>query len=94
MLAITMQIFLNILTVLVLVRVLLSWFRPRYRTRSNSWFFSIDELVWRATEPMLAPIRNILPTGGMGFDFAPMILLLLIQVVGRWLVQALAMTGF
>ncbi len=78
-----LQIFLNILNWLIIVRVLLSWFRPRYRTSSNSWFFTIDELVWRATEPMLAPIRRLLPTSGMGIDFAPLIVLLLIQVISN-----------
>lgn len=78
-----LQIFLNILNWLIIVRWLLSWFRPRYRTSSNSWFFTIDEMVWRATEPMLAPIRRLLPTSGMGIDFAPLIVLLLIQVISN-----------
>jgi YggT family protein len=85
----TLAIFLQLLEWLIIVRVLLSWFRPRYRTGSNSWFFTIDEYVWRATEPLLAPIRNLLPSSGMGFDFAPLILLLLLQVVGSWLLRAL-----
>jgi YggT family protein len=82
-------IFIQILTLLILVRILFSWFRPRYRNRSNGWFFTIDEMVWRATEPLLAPIRNILPTGGMGFDFSPMILLIIVQIVGNWLIRLL-----
>lgn len=87
------QIFLNILTWLIVARFLLSWFRPRYRTGNNSWFFTIDEMLWRATEPMLAPIRRLLPTGGMGMDFSPMILLLLIRMLGGWVVQALYSAG-
>jgi YggT family protein len=83
------RIFLEILTALVLVRILMSWFRPRYRTSGNSWFYRLEEIVYRATEPMLAPIRNILPGGGMGMDFSPMILLLILQLVGSWIVQAL-----
>lgn len=89
----TVGIFLNLLEWLIILRVLLSWFRPRYRTSGNSWFFTIDEYVWRATEPLLAPIRNLLPSGGMGFDFAPLILLLLVQLLGRWLVSALYAAG-
>ena len=85
----TVAIFIQLLEWLIIVRVLLSWFRPRYRTSSNSWFFTIDEYIWRATEPLLAPIRNLLPSSGMGFDFAPLILLLLLQVVGSWLLRAL-----
>lgn len=83
----------NVLMVLIMVRVLSSWFRPRYRTRSNGWFYTIDEMVWRATEPFLAPIRKILPTGGTGIDFAPLILFFILQFVGNFLIRALVGMG-
>jgi YggT family protein len=86
------RIFFEILSALILVRILMSWFRPRYRTSGNSWFYSLEEIVWRATEPMLAPIRNILPGGGM-MDFSPWILMILIQLVGGWIVSALLRAG-
>lgn len=86
------RVFIEILKLLILVRILTSWFRPRYRTSSNSWFFAIDEMVWRATEPLLAPIRNILPPMS-GFDFSALILLLLIQFLGGMLVNALYRAG-
>lgn len=89
----TAEVFLNILYVLLLARVLTSWFRPRYRNRENNWFFQIDDLIWRATEPFLAPIRNLLPLGNMGIDFSPLILFFLIRLVGGWLVAALAQAG-
>jgi len=87
-------IFIRLVEVLILIRVLMSWFRPRYRTRSNDWFYQIEELVWRATEPLLAPIRNLLPVTGMGLDFSPLILLLLIQLLGSWLIRALMALPF
>ncbi|MFZ5815528.1 MAG: YggT family protein [Bacillota bacterium] len=87
-LAQTIWIFVRILEVLIWARILMSWFRPRYRTSSNGWFFTIEEYVWRATEPLLAPIRNILPSTGM-IDFSPFILMILVDIVGRFLVGAL-----
>jgi len=87
-------IFIRLVEVLILIRVLMSWFRPRYRTRGNAWFYEIEELVWRATEPLLAPIRNLLPVTGMGLDFSPLILLLLLQIVGSWLIRALSALPF
>lgn len=78
----TISIFVRILEVLVRGRVLMSWFRPRYRTSSNSWFFTIEDYVWRATEPMLAPIRNILPDTGM-IDFSPFVLMIVLALVRR-----------
>jgi YggT family protein len=88
-----LTIFLKVLYVLLLIRILTSWFRPSTRTAGNGWFFMIDGLVWRATEPLLAPIRNLLPSSGMGLDFAPLILFFLIQFVGNFLVRLLMNAG-
>jgi YggT family protein len=93
MLSRTVLIFIRILYLLLLVRMLMSWFRPRYRTRGNGWFFGLEEMVWRATEPLLAPIRNLLPTSGMGLDFSPLILLFLVQLVGNFLIRLLMAAG-
>jgi YggT family protein len=64
-------------TFIVFVAVILSWFR-----------LSPDNPVVRVTsaltEPVLAPIRKILPTAG-GFDFSPMVLLLGLQLLRRLL---------
>lgn len=87
-LANTILIFVRILQVLIWARILMSWFRPRYRNKSNGWFFTIEEYVWRATEPMLAPIRSILPSTGM-IDFSPFILMLLVDIIARVLFNAI-----
>jgi YggT family protein len=92
-LATTLSLFLTMLRVLVLARILSSWFRPGQRTSGNGWFFVLDDMVFRATEPLLAPIRNLLPSGGMGLDFAPLILLLLVHLLGGFLVNVLVGMG-
>lgn len=43
-------------------------------------------------EPLLQPIRDILPQAGM-LDFSPLVLLLLVQIVG-YLLQAMLVTFF
>ena len=43
--------------------------------------YQLREWVFRLTEPLLAPIRRMLPSSG-GVDFSPMILLL-----GVWLLR-------
>ena len=57
------------------------------------YFLSMDQPVRRfldaVFEPMLAPIRRILPPVGM-FDFSPVVLLLLFQLIGGLLIQLLA----
>lgn len=81
-------IFVRILEVLIWARILMSWFRPRYRTSKNGWFFTIEEYVWRATEPLLAPIRSILPSTGM-IDFSPFVLMIVVDLIARLLVSVL-----
>jgi len=87
-LAEAVYIFFRIVEALIWARILMSWFRPRYRTSKNGWFFTIEEYVWRATEPLLAPIRNILPSTGM-IDFSPFVLMILISILSRFVYQLL-----
>ena len=58
------------LWLLVLGRVLMSWFDPG---RSNQ----VSRFLIQATEPILAPVRRFLPQTGM-FDFSALIVLLLL----------------
>jgi YggT family protein len=72
-LARTVDLLANSLVVVVLARVVLSWVYPNMRNTLVFW-------VWRITEPILAPIRRLLPVGGR-FDWSPVVALLLIFVV-------------
>ena len=46
----------------------------------NRLVWSIGDFLYRVTEPVLAPIRNMLPNLG-GIDISPWIVVLLIQIV-------------
>ncbi|HLD93802.1 MAG TPA: YggT family protein [Anaerolineales bacterium] len=70
----------NILTILILGHVLLTWIVSPYHP--------LREALDRIVEPMLAPIRRILPFAG-GLDFSPLVLLLLVQLIGRLLIGLL-----
>jgi len=61
---------------ILLARVLLSWF-PNI-DRSNP----LVQLLYQITEPVLQPIRNLLPQTGM-MDFSPLIVFLIISVLMR-----------
>ncbi|HXG26514.1 MAG TPA: YggT family protein [Candidatus Binatia bacterium] len=63
------------LEILVLARVLLSWFDPGGRN-------AISQFVIQTSEPLLAPIRRVLPRTGM-FDLSPLVVLLVIGVLLR-----------
>ena len=77
-LVITIDIFVNLLYLLIIFRVVLSWIRP---SRRNVFI----DLVYALTEPLLAPIRALLrksPLGGTGMslDLSPLVLFLLINL--------------
>lgn len=77
-------VFINILAqvliVLIIAHVLLSYFLPPYH--------QVRRFVDQIVEPLLAPIRRVVPLVGM-FDFSPLILLLLIQVLSSLLIRLL-----
>jgi len=66
-------LFLNILSYAILGRVLLSWVDQTGSMR-------VTQILNEITEPILAPLRSIMPSGGM-FDFTPIIAMLLLQVI-------------
>ena len=70
----------NILIILIFIWVIVSWILPP--------FHPLREALDRIIEPMLAPIRNVLPTAGM-IDFSPMVLMILIELASRILVSIL-----
>jgi YggT family protein len=71
-----LEILVLVLWLLVLGRVLVSWVDPRTRNAVSRYIVAL-------TEPMLAPIRRVLPQTGM-VDFAPLILMLGLGVLLRF----------
>jgi YggT family protein len=69
-----------LLVILIIIWVVVSWILPPYHPFRES----LDRIV----EPMLAPIRRLLPATGM-IDLSPMILIILIQLVSSFLVRLL-----
>ncbi|HET9662483.1 MAG TPA: YggT family protein [Thermomicrobiales bacterium] len=71
----------NALTLLLVARALLSWFDPGMRS-------SVGKILVDITEPLLGPIRRMIPSAG-GLDFSPIIAIILLQFVERIVLQAL-----
>jgi YggT family protein len=63
------------LTILILGRVIVSWTNP---TGGGG----MTAFLYQATEPILAPIRRVIPPTG-GIDWAPMIAILLLGILTR-----------
>ena len=62
----------EVLTIAIFIRSVISWFSPR----PNALTIFLD----RITEPILAPLRRILPRTGM-FDFTPLVAIILLQLI-------------
>jgi YggT family protein len=72
-----LSLLLQVLSIAILVRVLLTWFPI---DQSNP----IIKLLFEVTEPVLAPFRRIIPRIGM-FDLSPIAAMLVIQFVQQHL---------
>jgi YggT family protein len=71
----------QILVILIIASVILSYFMDPYHPVRRG----VDNIV----QPLLDPIRRVVPLVGM-LDFSPLILILLLQLIGRFLVVFLA----
>ena len=79
------QLLLNFITILswvlwagILARVIISWIP----IGEGSPFMPAVRFIYQITEPILAPIRSVLPNTGM-LDLSPMIAMLLLIVLQR-----------
>jgi YggT family protein len=67
------NVFFGALTLAIFARVILSWVPTRL-----PW--GLNDFVLAVTEPILGPIRRLLPAAA-GMDFSPLIALIVIQYV-------------
>ncbi len=70
-----LELFFMALWVLIFGRVLVSWVDPTGRNQLSAF-------VIQTTEPILAPVRRVLPRSGM-IDFSPLVVLLILGVLWR-----------
>ncbi len=80
-LAVLVNILLSVMYWLILIRALISWVSP-------DPFNPIVQFLHRATEPILEPIRRILPQ--MPIDFSPIVAFLGIIFLRQFLVKTLS----
>lgn len=67
---------------IVIIRALLSWVNP-------DPYNPVVRFFYRATEPVLRPIRHRLPVWQIGLDLSPLIVILLIYFLQQFLVPVL-----
>lgn len=70
----------NIYVLVIMARIVVSWFP----VSPDSPLASVFNVLYAVTEPVLGPIRRVLPPmgmGGMGLDLSPIIVFLVIRLV-------------
>ncbi len=66
--------------IVIIARAVISWVNP-------DPYNQIVIILYRLTEPVLGPIRRILPMRNVGIDFSPFIVILAIIFLRLFLVQ-------
>lgn len=77
-----LNIILQLYMWIIIIRALLSWVNP-------DPYNPIVQFLHSITEPVLLRVRQLIPMSGIGIDFAPIIVLLVIVFLQSFLVQTL-----
>ena len=80
------RIFLQVLSFAIFLRVVLSWFIMNTR---NRFIVSLYQALHLITEPILAPLRRIIPMIGM-LDITPIVAIILLYIIDMVLLSALS----
>ncbi len=72
----------------ILARIILSFLVPMTGPRPNPVLTSVYQLAGQLTEPLMGPIRRVLPSFG-GLDFTPMVVIILLEIIRTVLVKVL-----
>ncbi len=65
----------NVLTFSILIQAVMSWFGASMHSPAAS-------LLWNLNEPMLRPVRRVIPPIG-GLDLSPLFVIIALQVINR-----------
>jgi YggT family protein len=81
-LATIIHFLLNAYMWLIIIRAILSWVNP-------DPYNPIVSFLYQVTEPVLYRVRRFLPFRGLGIDFSPIIVFIIIMFLDGFLVQTL-----
>ena len=78
------NLFFTILRWLILGRIIISWIQ----LKGNN---PLTQIIYEITEPILAPIRRLMPRSGMGLDFSPFIAIVLLHFINSAVISLIRM---
>jgi len=71
---------------IIIARALISWVNP-------DPYNPIVQFLYRVTEPVLNPLRRLVPVWKLGLDLSPMIAILIIIFLKKFLIPTLMQTA-
>lgn len=77
----------QILNILLLIRVIISWV-------PHDMYHPIIQLLYTITDPILKPFQNLIPAHKIGVDFSPIIAFMVLGLVKSVLLKILVFGGF
>lgn len=82
-----MDVVLTLYLYIIIARAIVSWVNP-------DPYNPIVQFLHRITEPVLSPLRRLVPPYKIGIDLSPMIAILIIIFLKRFLVMTLRQTAY
>ena len=79
---------LTLLSIVILARVILSWVIPLTGGRPHPMLVSVITIINQITEPILAPLRRVIPSIGT-LDLSPMVALIIIAIISTLILPRL-----
>lgn len=75
----------EIINLLIIARVIISWIQPN---PGDMRWRKVIMTIYNLAEPILGPIRSLLPQGGiLGLDFSPLIALFALNIIRNFLIR-------
>ena len=78
---------LRVLSILIIAQAILSFLVPVMGDRPHPIVVNINLILRQITEPLLGPIRRVLPTVGM-LDLSPMVAIIVLEIIRSVLVRS------
>lgn len=72
----------NLYMWIIIIRAVISWVSP-------DPYNPLVRILYQITEPVLSPIRRLIPLRGMGIDISPIIVIMIIYFLNTFLVQSI-----
>jgi len=83
-------VLINVYIIILFGRIIFSFVRAGLGHNRNQVVDNIQLFLWTMTEPLLRPVRELIPAlrmGGGGIDFSPIVVLIILRLLQRIIIS-------